>query len=210
MYMPGEKQVNKDFLKDVFEEKKKLLKKREVDYILVPDWSELAVNKLWPQMKSDAAFNIYFQDEYPDAKGPCREYFFNILNTVYPDYLEKIMSHASKERFSAEGIEQQRHVIKASDEWFEALKNLPFKSSKYCQYKSTSSLSFIETNGRTLHLLKASSKKIEKNKKRKVIPLLGTIQDWHQSKRKPQPQYDAGGVERIEDQLRSSLEDNGG
>ena len=56
-------------------------------------------------MKSDAAFNIYFQDEYPDAKGPCREYFFNILNTTYPEYLQKIMSHASKMRFSAEGSE---------------------------------------------------------------------------------------------------------
>ena len=196
--MAGEKQFNKDFLKDVFEEKKKLLKKREVNYISVPHWDELAVNKLWPQLKSDAAFNIYFQDEYPDAKGPCREYFFNILNTIYPDYLEKIMSHASKERFSAEGTEQQRHVIKASDEWFEALKNLPFKSSKYCQYKSTLSLSFIESNGKTLHLLKNSSKKIEKNKKRKVIPLLGTIKDWHQSKRKPQPQFNVENAERVE------------
>jgi len=86
---------------------------------------------------------------------------------------------------------------------------LPFKSSKYCHHISTLSLSFIESNGKTLHLLKNSSKKIEKNKKRKVIPLLGTIQDWHQSKRKPQPQYNAGGVERTENQLQSSLADNG-
>jgi len=94
--MPPENQVNKDFLKKVFMDEKKLLKKKAVDYISVPHWDELAVNKLWPQMQSDAAFNIYFQDEYPDAKGPCREYFFNILNTTYPDYLAQIMSHASK------------------------------------------------------------------------------------------------------------------
>ena len=85
--MPGEKQVNKDFLKAVFSDEKKLMKKKEVDYISVPHWDELAVNKLWPQMKTDVAFNIYFQDEYPGVKGPCREYFFNILNTIYPDYL---------------------------------------------------------------------------------------------------------------------------
>ena len=70
--MPPEKQINKDFLKKVFMDEKKLLKKKDVDYISVPHWDELAVNKLWPQMKSDVAFNIYFQDEYPDAKGPCR------------------------------------------------------------------------------------------------------------------------------------------
>jgi len=94
--MPPENQVNKDFLKKVFMDEKKLLKKKAVDYISVPHWDELAVNKLWPQMQSDVAFNIYFQDEYSDAKGPYREYFFNILNTTYLDYLAQIMSHASK------------------------------------------------------------------------------------------------------------------
>ena len=103
--MPGEKQVNKDFLKAVFTNEKKLLKKFEVNYISVPHWDELAVSKLWPQFRSDAGINIYFQDEYPDAKGPSREYFFNILNSTYPDYLSQIMTHASKMRFSAEGTE---------------------------------------------------------------------------------------------------------
>ena len=48
MYMPPENQVNKDFLKKVFIDEKKLLKKKAVDYISVPHWDELAVNKLWP------------------------------------------------------------------------------------------------------------------------------------------------------------------
>ena len=45
----------------------------------------------------------------------------------------------------------------------------------------------LEKKGKTLHLLKASSKKINPNKKRKVVPLLGTIQDFFKaSKSKPQ------------------------
>jgi hypothetical protein len=48
--------------------------------------------------------------------------------------------------------------------------------------------------------LKDSSKKIEKNKKRKVIPLLGTIQDFHQSKRRPPAQYNVGNVAKVESQ----------
>ena len=61
---------------------------------------------------------------------------------------------------------------------------------------------------RTLHLLKNFLKKIEKNKKRKVVPLLGTIQDWHQSKKKPQAQYNAANADRVGDQLQSSLAEN--
>ena len=61
------------------------------------------MSKLWLDMKKDADFAIYFQDDYPNARGPCREYFFNILNTIYPEYLSKIMSHAAKERFAVEG-----------------------------------------------------------------------------------------------------------
>ena len=58
-------------------------------------------------------------------------------------------------------------------------------------------------------MLKNSSKKIEKNKKRKVVPLLGTIQDWHQSKRKPILISGIENGERLGDQMQSSLADNG-
>ena len=36
----------------------------------------------------------------------------------------------------------------------------------------------IEKKGKTLHLLKASSKKISPKKKRKIYPILGTIQKY--------------------------------
>jgi len=36
----------------------------------------------------------------------------------------------------------------------------------------------IEKNGKTLNLLKASAKKINPNKKRKKIPLIGTIKEY--------------------------------
>ena len=62
----------------------------------MPGWDELAVKHLWPHLKKDDKFGIYFQDKYADEKGPCRKYFFDILNTIYPDYLQKIMAHASK------------------------------------------------------------------------------------------------------------------
>ena len=62
------------------------------------------------------------------------------------------------------------------------------KSFKKCHsflvsyYFKTSLLNIyhnIEKKGKTLHLLKAKSKRINPNKRRKVIPLLGSIKDFH-------------------------------
>ena len=53
-----------------------------------------------------------------------------------------------------------------TDEWYDMLQAMPFTSKK---------------SGKMLNLLKASAKPISKNKKRKVIPLLGKIGDFHQA-----------------------------
>ena len=79
--------VNKDFLKDVLSGKKMLMKKAEVQKIAVPHYDELSVKALWPQFANDAEFTMYFPDKYPVGKGPPRQYFFDILNTLYPEYL---------------------------------------------------------------------------------------------------------------------------
>ena len=86
--MPDEGSVNKDFLKAVLIDKKQLLKKQEVNYITVPHYDEISVKALWPDLKKDSEFMKYFPSVYPKGRGPPREYFYNILNTLKPDYLE--------------------------------------------------------------------------------------------------------------------------
>ena len=66
--------VNKDFLKEVLAEHKKLLRKSEVNYIAVPHYDELSVKKIYPQMQKDPDFTKYFPDKYPKDKGPPREF----------------------------------------------------------------------------------------------------------------------------------------
>lgn len=95
-YLPDENVVNKDFLKDVLSGKKELKKKVDVQKISVPHYDELSVKALWPQFKGDPEFNKYFPDTYPAGKGPPRQYFFDILNTVHTDYLEQVMKHANE------------------------------------------------------------------------------------------------------------------
>ena len=93
--MPNPSQVTKDFLRKVFADEKKLFKKNQVSYITIPYWDELSVIRLWPDLKKDVLFNVYFQDEYVGGKAPSREYFFNILNTIYPEYTQQILANAS-------------------------------------------------------------------------------------------------------------------
>ena len=87
-YLPPLTQVSKDFLKAVFKDEKKLLKKNQVSFVHVPGWDELSVKNLWKDLKNDSAFNVYFSDKYPEEKVPNRKYFFDILNTIYPEYLK--------------------------------------------------------------------------------------------------------------------------
>ena len=171
-------QVSKDFLKQVFTGEKTLLKKKDVDYIHVAHFEELSVKNFWGQMKQDKNINIYFQDEYPKERYPCRDYFFNILNTTYPEYLEQIMKHAATERYSSSGIKQKEQAIKANDEWYEALSSMPFISCKYLIKTLLTIFNLIERPGKCLHLLKANSKKINPTKKRLKIPLMGTIKEY--------------------------------
>ena len=79
--------MTKDFLRDVFAGKKKLFKKKDVNFVHVPHFDELSVKCLWDDLKKDEEFNVYFQDKYADMRKPNRKYFFDIMNTVYPNYL---------------------------------------------------------------------------------------------------------------------------
>jgi len=57
-----------------------------------------------------------------------------------------------------------------NEEWAEKLMALPFKSCKYLFSYSH----IIVRKGRTVHLLKAGSKKINNGRKRRKISVIGT------------------------------------
>ena len=129
-YLPPEDVINKDFLKEVLAGQKQLLRKAEVRQIAAPHYDELSVKHLWPDVKKDGNFLTYFPSTYPKGKGPPREYFFNVLNTLQAEYLEKIIAHANEVRMAAGGEKQQHQAIEISPFWEEQLKAMPYLSSK--------------------------------------------------------------------------------
>jgi len=116
----------------VFTGGKFLYKKKDIDYIHVSHYEELSVKNLWVELKDDATFRKYFSDEYPADRKPNREYFFNVLNTLYPVYLSNIMSHAAKQRFTTEGEKMKAEKIEITEEWLNELSRMPFVSRKFC------------------------------------------------------------------------------
>ena len=53
LYMPTELMINKDFIKGVLCEEKKLLEVSQVKFVNVPKYDELSVDSLWPKMQDD-------------------------------------------------------------------------------------------------------------------------------------------------------------
>ena len=120
--------MTKDFLKEVLAGEKQLLKKSEVNEITVPKYDEISVTALYPHFAKDEEFLSYFPSKYPKGKGPPRKYFFNVLNTLHPEYLQQVMDHANKQRMTSEGEGIQRQSIKMSQYWEEKLRSMPYLS----------------------------------------------------------------------------------
>ena len=120
--------INKDFLKEVFAEDKDLLELKEVRWINVPLFDELSVIKIWPMTKENKQIMKYFPTKLPKNRVPDREYFFNIMNTFQPYYVDQIIRHANEQRNSVSNEAQAREAIEVSDKWWSALNAVPFIS----------------------------------------------------------------------------------
>ena len=66
------------------------------------------------------------------AKGKqvCRSYFFNVLYTLYPEYVTKMVAHAQKLRFGSGNRDNVNNEVAVSPEMWEELNKMPFMSGK--------------------------------------------------------------------------------
>ena len=128
-YMPPIDTVNKDFIKQVLADQKTLLHESEVRQIIVPKYEELSVKNLQNEMLRDPKVNVYFPDQVEGHSHIDRAYFFNIVNTIYPEYMKKIIDYAIDVRNKPEANEEKKEFILISDGWYDKLMEHPFISS---------------------------------------------------------------------------------
>ena len=123
--------INKDFLRMILVEEKKLLTLEEKREVNVPKYDELSVNLLYPKFKNDARFMAYFPDTLPKGRWPDRKYFFNVMNTLYPEYTQTLVQTANNNRCLADDGEGAGAAIHVSEEWWAKLNAMPHMKCKY-------------------------------------------------------------------------------
>ena len=122
--------INKDFLKQVLANDKKLMKMSSLRSINVPKFDEVSVKTIWPLIKQDPEVLVYFPDDYAKGRVPERKYTFDVLNTIRPEYVKKMIEHAFTIRNAVTEEGKHDDEILVSTEWQEQLQAIPFISSK--------------------------------------------------------------------------------
>ena len=90
--------VTSDFLKQVLANKKKLLKMNDVRVCNPPKYDEISVKNLYDRCIKLPDMADHFPDAYAKGKRCSREYFFTVLNTLYPDETTRIIVNAKQAR----------------------------------------------------------------------------------------------------------------
>jgi len=179
--------VTKDWFKDVFAERKLLLKIADVKHIAVPHYPELSVKDIFEHYKDDELLRKYLPDKFAKGRQIDRTFFFNVFNTLFPGQMTKMIDNARQQRFDSNEEEVKRETIEISDAWMSQLKSLPFKSSKFFIIFVDS---LLEEAGRTIHLLKQKTKPHQGIRVRKMhAPLLPEL---HPSKVYSSLHYSSG------------------
>ena len=99
--MPPVRKVNKDFLKQLFAWKKQLIPRNQLRPIEVPHLDELSADSLIKDVMTIPDICKFFPEQKTPVNRPDRDFFFNIINTVDPDYLSALIRHAQGLRFGS-------------------------------------------------------------------------------------------------------------
>ena len=124
-YLPPYEMFTKDFVKEVFASKKKLLKLKEVKFIQVIKYDELSVKNLYSKLVQLDGMADYFPSNYPKGRHCDREYMFNIANTLHEDIIKELVDHALKQRHDVNEQTEKNEAILMDEKWVEELQSLP-------------------------------------------------------------------------------------
>ena len=120
----------RDHLRLVLNDEKLFLKRSVLKTIEVPPYDELSVRNLWPNVKDNAEIMKYMPDKMAKGKYVSRTYFFNVLYTLFPEYVSKMISHAQKQRFASGNEGNHMQEVKVSGKMWDELNAMPFNSRK--------------------------------------------------------------------------------
>ena len=122
--------MTKDFVRQILAEEKDLIKMAGLRQINIPKFDELSVKNISPRYMEDVEVMRFLPSHLPKGKYPDREYYFNVLNTVHPNHVKKMVDYANEQRYKSGTYQGQMDEIKVSDKWWDELNSMPFFSCK--------------------------------------------------------------------------------
>jgi hypothetical protein len=86
------------YLQQIMSLTKAFFRRSEVRQFQIPMWPELAVSKIWSQAALQPTFLTYLPDTWTATKKTERDFFWAILVTIQPDYVENLINDCRRQR----------------------------------------------------------------------------------------------------------------
>ena len=123
--MPPKNMVTPPYLKQILSGEKKLMKVSDIKHCNPPRYDEITVVQLYDTCVQMPRMAQYFPDTYPKGRGCNRDYFFTILATIHPEYVDKLLKNCKEVRFATEENENDGDAIDLDPKWEEEFKAFP-------------------------------------------------------------------------------------
>jgi hypothetical protein len=101
VHLPSKKNCSLQFLQQLAEGSKKMVERAKVPANRVPQWPELSVKLLSPNVLADAQLKDYFPDKFRAGKMPERDFFWGVIFAVKPLFGKAIIQEAMELRNKA-------------------------------------------------------------------------------------------------------------
>ena len=83
----------------------------QVWHATIPKYDELSVKTMWPYCQQVPEIMAYLPDSLPKGRLPDREFLFNIMNTLNPEYVTELVKHATDARNTSGAFKAEQEQI---------------------------------------------------------------------------------------------------
>ena len=110
-----------NFLQQLLSEEKHTLKQAEITAMPVhKHWPEFAISNVWPQVSHHERLRKYMPtDEMDQQRWPDREFFWNVLFTILPEWAEAYVTAVNHQRnqTTVKSPAKEVRTIRVTDQW---------------------------------------------------------------------------------------------
>ena len=118
-------------MQDILLDAKLAYTNQQVHRLTIPPWPELSVKYIWAQAIKFPGFLDRMPEDWSATKKTERQFFWNTLGTLCPEYVTHLIKDCRAQRAQARAARESVHrPVQAASRWLAQLVEQPFTSSK--------------------------------------------------------------------------------